>query len=134
MFFHLVYMCQPLTSYNSMTLKSAIHSEWGEALLAVRLARVHDMSTCRKVARHVLLQAEVTRLQRERAELEDRAEEAEGGLAAAQTEMETSRKRLEDELASTRTEARRNAEEAKLEHSSEVGLSWTAHALRSPGW
>ncbi len=65
-------------------------------------------------------QAEVARLRRERAELEDRAEEAEGGLAAAQTDMETSRKRLEAELATARTEARRTAEEAQLEHSSEV--------------
>ena len=62
----------------------------------------------------------MTRLRRERAELEDRAEEAEGGLAAAQTDMETSRKRLEAELATMRTEARRTAEEARLEHSSEV--------------
>ncbi len=62
----------------------------------------------------------MTRLRRERAELEDRAEEAEGGLAAAQTDMETSRKRLEAELAAARTEARRTAEEAQLEHSSEV--------------
>jgi molecular chaperone GrpE (heat shock protein) len=67
-------------------------------------------------------QAEVTRLRRERAELEDRAEEAEGGLAAAQADMETGRKRLEQELATTRTEARRTAEEARLEHSSEVWL------------
>lgn len=68
----------------------------------------------------VRAQAEVTRLRRERAELEDRAEEAEGGLAAAQTDMETSRKRLEAELAATRTEARRAAEEVQLGHSSEV--------------
>lgn len=70
--------------------------------------------------RSVRAQAEVARLRRERAELEDRAEEAEGGLAAAQTDMETSRKRLEAELATARTEARRTAEEAQLEHSSEV--------------
>ena len=67
-------------------------------------------------------QAEVTRLRRERAELEDRAEEAEGGLAAAQADMETGRKRLEQELATMRTEARRTTEEARLEHSSEVWL------------
>ena len=66
------------------------------------------------------VQAEVTRLRRERGELEDRAEEAEGGLAAAQADMETGRKALQAELADARTEARRAAEEAKLEHSSQV--------------
>ncbi|CAK0787929.1 hypothetical protein CVIRNUC_011151 [Coccomyxa viridis] len=66
------------------------------------------------------LEAEVTRLRRERSELEDRAEEAEGGLAAAQADMETGRKALQRELADERTEARRAAEEAKLKHSSQV--------------
>ena len=66
------------------------------------------------------MQAEVTRLRRERSELEDRAEEAEGGLAAAQADMETGRNALEQELAATRTEARRAAEEARLEHSRQV--------------
>ena len=66
------------------------------------------------------VQAEVTRLRRERSELEDRTEEAEGGLAAAQADMETGRKALEQELAAAHTEARRAAEEAKLEHSSQV--------------
>ena len=70
----------------------------------------------------ILVQAEVTRLRRERSELEDRAEEAEGGLAAAQADMETGRKALQRELADERTEARRTAEEAKLEHSSQVRL------------
>lgn len=75
----------------------------------------------------------MTRLRRERAELEDRAEEAEGGLAAAQTDMETSRKRLEQELATTRTHARRIAEEVKLEHSNEVGSANNLHPMLSAG-
>ena len=70
----------------------------------------------------ISVQAEVTRLRRERSELEDRAEEAEGGLVGAQADMETGRKALQRELADERTEARRAAEEAKLEHSSQVRL------------
>lgn len=62
----------------------------------------------------------MTRLQRERAELKDRVREAECGLVAAQADMEIRRERLEEELAATRTDARRTAEKVQLEHSSEV--------------
>ena len=98
-----------MTTHNhrngGMSLSDGMHS-------AVRAAMVAAMP----------VQAEVTRLRRERGELEDRAEEAEGGLAAAQADMETGRKALRRELADERTEARRAAEEAKLEHSSQVRL------------
>lgn len=62
----------------------------------------------------------MTQLQRKRAELEDRANEAEGGLVAAQAGMEASGKRLEAELATVRSETRRTVEEAQLQHSREV--------------
>ncbi len=66
------------------------------------------------------MQAEVTRLHRERAELEDRANEEEGGLVAAQAGMKASGKRLEAEPAIVRFESRRTAEEAQLQHLREV--------------
>jgi hypothetical protein len=62
----------------------------------------------------------VARLRGENGELEARADEAEGGLAAAQTEMETVQKRLEAELSQLRMDGRREREETALSHDAEV--------------
>ena len=65
-------------------------------------------------------QGEIGLLKRENAELYGRADEAEGGLAAAQAEMETVSKALGAELAALRSETRRRGEEAALAHETEV--------------
>lgn len=65
-------------------------------------------------------QGEIGRLRKENAELFGRADEAEGGLAAAQAEMETVTKALSAELATLKTESRRRCEEAVLAHETEV--------------
>lgn len=61
------------------------------------------------------------RLQSERDELEGRADDAEGGLAAAQAEMETVQKRLEAELAALQQTTRREREDTAAAHDAEVG-------------
>jgi hypothetical protein len=63
----------------------------------------------------------VGRLQSERDELEGRADDAEGGLAAAQAEMETVQKRLEAELAALQQTTRREREDTAAAHDAEVG-------------
>jgi hypothetical protein len=65
-------------------------------------------------------QAEVARLAGEKAAQEARADEAEGGLAAAQAEMETSGKALSAELAALRSEAAARAEAAAAQHDAEA--------------
>ncbi len=67
-----------------------------------------------------MAQAELARVQSERDELETRADDAEGGLAAAQAEMETVQKRLEAELAQLQQSSRSQREETAAAHDAEV--------------